>query len=67
MEFSVALPLAAGLGLLAFIEPCSVGIHLLFIRYLKGLSQRMKISHTLLFALTRSSLMAVLGVIAVFF
>lgn len=66
MEFSVALPLAAGLGLLAFIEPCSVGSHLLFIRYLKGLSQRMKIAHTLLFALTRASLMAVLGVIAVF-
>lgn len=65
MEFSVALPLAAGLGLLAFVEPCSVGSHLLFIRYLEGLSQRMKIAHTLLFALTRATLMAVLGVVAV--
>ncbi|WP_336367721.1 cytochrome c biogenesis protein CcdA [Marinobacter sp. C2H3] len=66
MEFSVALPLAAGLGLLAFIEPCSVGSHLLFIRYLEGLPQRMKVVHTLLFALTRASLMAALGVVAVF-
>jgi cytochrome c-type biogenesis protein len=38
---------------------------LLFIRYLKGLSQRVKVAHTLLFALTRASLMAVLGVVAV--
>lgn len=60
------MPLAAGLGLLAFVEPCSVGSHLLFIRYLEGLSQRVKVIHTLLFALTRASLMAVLGVVAVF-
>jgi len=65
LEFVAALPLAMGLGLLAFIEPCSVGSHLLFIRYLKGLSQRMKVIHTLSFALTRAVLMAVLGAVAV--
>lgn len=31
------LLLAAGLGLLAFLEPCSIGIHLLLIGYVERL------------------------------
>lgn len=61
----MALPLAAGLGLLGFVEPCSVGSHLLFIRYLERLPRRMQAVQTLLFTLTRAALMAGLGVLAV--
>ncbi|WP_280547356.1 cytochrome c biogenesis protein CcdA [Halomonas sp. 11-S5] len=64
MEFSTALPLAAGLGLLGFVEPCSVGSHLLFIRHLERLPRRMRAVQTLLFTLTRAVLMAGLGVLA---
>lgn len=64
MEFVTALPLAAGLGLLGFIEPCSVGSHLLFIRHLERLPRRMQAIQTLLFTLTRAALMAGLGVLA---
>lgn len=65
LEFATALPLAAGLGLLGFVEPCSVGSHLLFIRYLERLPPRIKVTQTLLFTLTRAALMAGLGVLAV--
>lgn len=64
MEFAVALPLAAGLGLLGFIEPCSVGSHLLFIRHLERLPRRRQAVQTLLFTLSRAALMAGLGVLA---
>ncbi|WP_306168947.1 cytochrome c biogenesis protein CcdA [Halomonas sp. MMSF_3323] len=64
MEFATALPLAAGLGLLGFVEPCSVGSHLLFIRHLERLPLRMQAIQTLLFTLTRAALMAGLGVLA---
>ncbi|RTR00176.1 hypothetical protein [Halomonas nitroreducens] len=64
MGFAAALPLAAGLGLLGFVEPCSVGSHLLFIRHLERLPRRMQAVQTLLFTLSRAALMAGLGVLA---
>lgn len=64
MEIVAALPLAVGLGLLGFVEPCSVGSHLLFIRHLERLPRRVLAVQTLLFTLSRATLMAGLGVLA---
>jgi len=59
-----AAALALGLGLLAFLEPCSVGGHLLFIKSLPEGSKKKRLVPTLIFTLTRSALMATLGVAA---
>lgn len=64
MDIVSALLLAVGLGLLGFVEPCSVGSHLLFIKTLEQRSPRQRVLQTLLFTLTRAALMAGLGVIA---
>ena len=58
------LALAASLGLLGCVEPCSVGSHLLFLKYLDRLPVREQLYQTLLFALVRAALMAGLGVLA---
>ena len=65
MEWEVAWLLAAGLGLLGFVEPCSVGSHLVFLKYLDSREPADRFIQTLLFTLTRSGLMALLGVLAV--
>ena len=59
----IAIP--AGLGLIGFIEPCSIGSSLVFIKYLEGKSGPAKLAETLLFALTRSVFIGLLGVLAV--
>ena len=59
----VAIP--AGLGLIGFIEPCSIGSSLVFIKYLEGKSRTAKLVETLLFALTRALFIGLLGVLAV--
>lgn len=64
MDIVTAIPLAAALGLLGFVEPCSVGSHLLFVRHLERLPPRTQAIQTLLFTLTRATLMAALGVLA---
>lgn len=56
--------LAAGLGLLGFVEPCSVGSHLIFIKYLEDQPSREQVRHTLVFTLTRAGFMALLGAAA---
>lgn len=58
--------LPAGLGLLGFIEPCTVGSSLLFLNYLEGRSPREQLAQTLAFTITRGALMGLLGVVAVF-
>lgn len=55
----VALPLA--LGLVGFVEPCSLGTTLLFAKYLNDKAAPEKIAQTLLFALTRSGVIGALG------
>lgn len=65
MEWEIAWLLAAALGLLGFIEPCSVGSHLVFLKYLDACSPADRFVQTVLFALTRSGLMALLGAVAV--
>jgi cytochrome c-type biogenesis protein len=59
----VWLPL--GLGLFGFIEPCSVGASLLFIKYLEGKDTRRKFFQVSIFTLVRALLMGVLGLLAV--
>lgn len=59
------LALPAGLGLLGFVEPCSIGSTLLFIQYLEGGGAAEKIRQTALFAVTRAVFIGLLGVVAV--
>lgn len=59
----IALPL--GLGLLGFVEPCTVGSSLLFLYYLEGRSANEQLRQTLIFAFVRALLMGLLGVAAV--
>ena len=58
------LLLSFGLGLLGFIEPCSIGSTLLFIKYLEGKSKRRKVAQVGVFAITRGVFIGLLGVAA---
>ena len=53
-----------GLGVLGFIEPCSVGSTLLFVKALEAKSGAQKLMHTLIFAITRAFFIGVLGALA---
>ena len=57
--------LPAGLGLLGFVEPCSIGSSLLFIKYLEDEAAAEKIRQTALFAATRAVFIGLLGIAAV--
>jgi len=59
----VAIP--AGLGLIGFVEPCSIGSSLVFVKYLEGKSAAAKLVETTLFAVTRAAFIGLLGVLAV--
>ncbi len=61
---SLAL-LAVGLGLLGFVEPCSMGANLLFIKYLEGKAAVRKLAQTVIFMLTRGLFIGALGAVAV--
>jgi cytochrome c-type biogenesis protein len=58
----VVLPI--GLGLLGFVEPCSIGSSLLFIKYIEGKDARTKISQAAIFTLMRAVFIGLLGVAA---
>lgn len=53
--------LPVGLGLLGFLEPCSVGSSLLFIKYIEGRPAAAKVIQVSVFALTRALLIGTLG------
>src|ERR687891_1272225 len=55
----VSLPV--GLGLLGFVEPCSIGSSMVFIKYVEGQSAATKIAQVVVFALTRALFIGVLG------
>lgn len=57
--------LPAGLGLLGFVEPCSIGSSLLFVKFLEGKGRAAKISQTALFTATRATFVGTLGAAAV--
>lgn len=52
------------LGLLGFIEPCSIGSSLLFLKYVEGCEAVERVAHTVLFTLTRATFMGGLGALA---
>ena len=55
---------AAFLGMLGFVEPCSVGSSVLFVKYLQGKSAAAMKLETILFAGTRALVLGGLGVVA---
>ncbi len=61
----VVLPV--GLGLLGFVEPCSIGSTLVFAKSLEGRSPTSKLAQVGVFAVTRAAFIGVLGVFAVVF
>lgn len=54
--------LAFGLGLLGFVEPCSVGAHGIFLSYLREKGRAARLRETVKFALVRSTALGVFGV-----
>lgn len=54
----------AGLGLFGFVEPCSIGSTLVFIKYLEGHSAAAKLGEVTIFALTRAVFIGLLGMLA---
>lgn len=59
------LVVPAALGLLGFVEPCSIGSSLIFIKYLERKNAARKLAETALFAATRAVFIGMMGVLAV--
>ncbi len=59
----ILLPI--GLGLFGFIEPCSIGTTLLFVKTMEGATTPTKVAQVLAFTVSRALFTGVLGVIAV--
>ena len=55
------LLIPVGLGLFGFLEPCSIGSSLIFVKYLEGKKSAAKFVETLLFGLTRAVVIGLLG------
>lgn len=53
-----------GLGLLGFIEPCTLGSSLVWLKYLEGTSAVMQRVQTVIFASTRAIMIGTLGAVA---
>src|SRR3546814_5982139 len=53
--------LPVGLGLLGFVEPCSMGSSLVFVKYLEGKGQLAKLSQVTVFTLSRGVFIGLLG------
>jgi cytochrome c-type biogenesis protein len=68
MEFTalelVLLPI--GLGLLGFVEPCTIGGHLLFLETQNGRSNREKLNAVLTFVATRAFVAGLFGAVIAF-
>lgn len=58
------LVLPAALGLVGFVEPCSIGSSLIFIKYLERKDAARKLAETVLFATTRAVFIGGLGILA---
>lgn len=64
-ELASFVLLPVGLGLFGFIEPCSLGSTLIFIKALEGRSAATKIAQVAVFTLSRGLFIGLLGVAAV--
>lgn len=60
---TIVIPLA--LGLLGFVEPCSIGSSLIVIKCLEGRSRAGELAELVIFAVTRAVFIGGLGVVAV--
>jgi cytochrome c-type biogenesis protein len=54
-----------GLGLLGFVEPCTIGSSLIFVKHLEGQEPGRKRAEVALFALTRALVIGAFGIMAV--
>jgi cytochrome c-type biogenesis protein len=63
-DFVNLLVLPLGLGLLGFVEPCSLGSSLLFVQYVEGKDTRVKVAQAVTFTLTRAIVVGALGALA---
>ncbi len=64
-EIASLVLLPIGLGLFGFIEPCSLGSTLIFIKALEGRPAALKIAQVVVFTLARGVFIGLLGVAAV--
>ncbi len=64
MDLLVFVALPVGLGLLGFVEPCSLGASLLFIRFLEGKPATEKLLQVTSFTIARMLLIGALGAAA---
>lgn len=64
-SLAAAVLLPIGLGLVGFIEPCSIGSTLVFIKVMEGKSAALKLWQVSVFTLTRALFIGMLGAIAV--
>jgi cytochrome c-type biogenesis protein len=60
---TVLLPF--GLGLVGFVEPCTIGSSLIFVKHMEGRNAGGKLAEVGLFAITRALFIGALGVLAV--
>jgi len=58
------LILPAGLGLLGFVEPCSMGTNLLFAKYIEGKDRAARLAQVGVFTITRGLFLGALGLLA---
>ncbi len=63
-EFINLIILSLGLGLLGFIEPCTIGTSLLFIKYMEGKPAAAKIREAAVFMAVRALFIGALGALA---
>ncbi|MGH8661821.1 MAG: cytochrome c biogenesis protein CcdA [Burkholderiales bacterium] len=63
--FAASILLPIGLGLIGFIEPCSIGSTLVFIKVMEGRSAGVKLWQVGVFTVTRALFIGALGAIAV--
>lgn len=62
--FTSTVLLPIGLGLLGFVEPCSIGSSLVFIKFMEGKGAGPKLVQATMFAVVRALLIGVLGLVA---
>ncbi len=63
MPFETLILLPIGLGLLGFVEPCTIGGHLVFLNTQEGRSRRGKVEAVLVFLTARTLVMGLFGAV----
>ncbi|MDP9475436.1 MAG: hypothetical protein M3R38_07060 [Actinomycetota bacterium] len=61
MDALYLLTLAVGLGLLGFVEPCSIGANMVFLGHLREKAKGARLRETAKFALVRSAVLGLFG------